>query len=129
MKNIPKTICLQIGEQVDKAEAIDFNQLSGVTWSVSKCFKNDLEYIYYPFAQGAIEAAKAEAYSEAQKHYENRLKGEEVNYNIKAKYADKYYNKTIEQKEKIKELQDEIKILKSKMKSSWINRLFNKKGD
>ena len=28
MKNIPKTICLQIGEQVDKAEAIDFNQLS-----------------------------------------------------------------------------------------------------
>ena len=78
MKNIPKNICLQIGEQVDKAEAIDFNQLSGVTWSVGKCFKNDLEYIYYPFAQAAIEAAKAEAYSEAQKHYENRLKGGEI---------------------------------------------------
>ena len=100
MKNIPKAIFLQIGEQVDKAEAIDFNQLSGVTWSVSKCFKNDLEYIYYPFAQGAIEAAKAEAYSEAEERY----------------------------KRKIADLNQQLIQIKQ-IKKSWINRLFNKKGD
>jgi len=45
MKNIPKKIFLQIGEDVDKKDNIDFNELAGVTWCVEKINKTDLEYV------------------------------------------------------------------------------------
>ena len=46
MKNIPKTIYLQIGEECH--DDIDFNELSGVTWCVDKINDNDIEYKVTP---------------------------------------------------------------------------------
>lgn len=43
MKNIPKKIYLQIGE--DNGIIDDFNKLSEVTWCEDKINDNDLEYI------------------------------------------------------------------------------------
>lgn len=41
MKNVPKTIYLQIGDDCD---ADDFNDLNEVTWSKDPIYDNDITY-------------------------------------------------------------------------------------
>lgn len=43
MKNIPKTIYLQIGDDCPKD--VDFNGLVGVSWCADKINKNDIKYV------------------------------------------------------------------------------------
>lgn len=45
MQNIPEKIYLQIGEEVDADEDIDFNELAGVSWCSDKIYENDLVYL------------------------------------------------------------------------------------
>jgi len=42
MKNIPKKIYLQIGD--DCPDAVDFNQLIGVSWCSDRINENDIEF-------------------------------------------------------------------------------------
>lgn len=42
MKNIPKEIYLQIGEDNDGE---DFNALQEVTWCVDQIYKNDIKFV------------------------------------------------------------------------------------
>lgn len=44
MQNIPDKIYLQIGEEVDADEDIDFNKLAGVSWCSDKIYDSDLVY-------------------------------------------------------------------------------------
>lgn len=46
MKNIPKKIFLQVGDLED--DNVDFSELSDVTWSADRVYKNDIEYILKP---------------------------------------------------------------------------------
>ena len=46
MKNIPKKIFLQVGDLED--DNVDFSELSDVTWSSERIYKNDVEYILKP---------------------------------------------------------------------------------
>ena len=46
MKNAPKKIYLQVGEQCPNDA--DFKELREVTWSDSRVNKNDIEYILKP---------------------------------------------------------------------------------
>lgn len=46
MKNIPKKIFLQVGDLED--DNVEFSELSDVTWSADRVFKNDIEYILKP---------------------------------------------------------------------------------
>lgn len=43
MKNVPKTIFLQVGDLEDSN--IDFAELGDVTWSAERIYKTDIEYI------------------------------------------------------------------------------------
>lgn len=46
MKNIPERIFIQIGEDTSEiAGEFDFNQLVGITWSLERKHKTDLEYV------------------------------------------------------------------------------------
>lgn len=45
MHNIPKKIFLNIGEEVDVKDDIDFNELAGVSWSSHRIHKTDIEYV------------------------------------------------------------------------------------
>lgn len=44
MQNIPEKIYIQIGEEVDTDEDIDFNELAEVSWCSDKIYDNDLVY-------------------------------------------------------------------------------------
>lgn len=46
MKNIPKRIFIQIGEDASEiAGEFDFEKLVGVTWSSERKHKTDIEYV------------------------------------------------------------------------------------
>lgn len=46
MKNIPKLIYLQIGEDVSiKENDSDFNDLAGISWCADKINNTDIEYV------------------------------------------------------------------------------------
>lgn len=45
MKNIPKRIWLQQGENPNFSTIDDFNNLNGVTWEKEKIFETDIEYV------------------------------------------------------------------------------------
>jgi len=44
MKNIPKTIYLQIGKDCPTDDGEDFNKLYGVTWCAERINENDIEF-------------------------------------------------------------------------------------
>ena len=48
MKNIPKKIYLQIGEENSIKDNVDFNELGGVSWCAEKIHKTDIEYVLKP---------------------------------------------------------------------------------
>lgn len=45
MKNLPEKIYLQIGEEADIDDDIDFNELVGVSWCSDKIEKSDVEFV------------------------------------------------------------------------------------
>ena len=116
MKNIPEMIYLQVGdikenETGDRFQEIDFNDLSGITWSKHKMFKSDIKYYHEDYLKAKVR--------EIRKSYESQ-------YNIQARYASDYHYQLKEANKKIQELLTEIESLK--IKKSWINKLFKKRG-
>ena len=60
MKNIPKKIFLQVGDLED--DNVEFSELSDVTWSAERIYKNDIEYILKPAkAKKSVEQMAKEA--------------------------------------------------------------------
>lgn len=45
MKNLPEKIYLQIGEEADIDDYLDFNELVGVSWCSDKIEESDVEFI------------------------------------------------------------------------------------
>ena len=60
MKNIPKRIVLQVSDLED--DNVEFSELSDVTWSADRVYKNDIEYILKPAkAKKSVEQMAKEA--------------------------------------------------------------------
>jgi len=57
MKNLPKNVFLNIGTE----DAIDFNELSEVTWSKDEVYKSDLKFLSVDFIYRRIEEIDIEA--------------------------------------------------------------------
>lgn len=45
MKNLPEKIYLQIGEEADIDDNLDFNELVGVSWCSDKIEESDVEFV------------------------------------------------------------------------------------
>jgi hypothetical protein len=74
MKNIPKTIYLQIGKDRPTDDGEDFNDLSEVSWCADKIFENDIEYVLkendYKEITGFYSPAERLAYEQGRAHEE-----------------------------------------------------------
>jgi heterodisulfide reductase subunit A-like polyferredoxin len=51
MKNLPEKIYLQIGEEADIDDNIDFNELVGVSWCSDKIEESDVEFVRSDIAE------------------------------------------------------------------------------
>lgn len=51
MKNLPEKIYLQIGEEADIDDDIDFNELVGVSWCSDKIEESDVEFVRSDIAE------------------------------------------------------------------------------
>jgi hypothetical protein len=51
MKNLPEKIYLQIGEEADINDDIDFNELVGVSWCSDKIEESDVEFVRSDIAE------------------------------------------------------------------------------
>lgn len=45
MTNLPLKIYIQIGDEVNIKDDVDFNELAGITWSSTRIHKTDIEYV------------------------------------------------------------------------------------
>lgn len=45
MRNLPLKIYIQIGDEVNIKDNVDFNELAGVSWSSERINKTDIEYV------------------------------------------------------------------------------------
>lgn len=46
MKNVPKRIYLQVGDEAAEDDTLDFrNDLDDVTWAEDQVFQSDIEYV------------------------------------------------------------------------------------
>jgi hypothetical protein len=51
MKNLPEKIYLQIGEEADIDDNLDFNELVGVSWCSDKIEESDVEFVRSDIAE------------------------------------------------------------------------------
>lgn len=45
MRNLPIKVYLQVGNEVNIKDDVDFNELAGVSWSSERIYKTDIEYV------------------------------------------------------------------------------------
>ncbi len=48
MKNVPRKIFLQVGEETSTKDNVDFKELGGVSWCTERIHKTDIEYVLKP---------------------------------------------------------------------------------